>query len=208
MPTTPTLARWAILLAASTALVGCVVAPVESSGTYRHDTVVYTRYGYPPPPRVERRPRAPGPDYAWEQGRWVWSGERYQWHGGGWVYMRPSAPRPPAVNHLPPKRPPAHVPPPPEHRPPQYRPPAQLAPQPPQVGQRPPAVRPRPGPSVQRPHQPPQKPQTRPPYKPKPKPNRPDAERPNTHQPGTDRPQTLPEYPHQRPGGRPAYPGR
>ena len=187
MPNTPTLARWAILLAASTVLLGCVVAPVESSATYRHDTVVYTRYGYPPPLRVEHRPRAPGPDYVWEQGSWVWSGQRYQWHGGSWVLSLP-LPRPPVLIVRPP-RPPAHVAPPPPH----YRPPAQTAPRPPHS-----EGRPLPPP---RPHQPAQRP-----HRPKPSPEH--AQRPRPHQPGANRPQTLPEYPHRRPGAMPAHPGR
>ncbi len=50
------------------------------------------RYGHPPPPRAERRPRPPGPGYAWSQGRWVWSGQRYHWQPGRWHYVRPAPP--------------------------------------------------------------------------------------------------------------------
>lgn len=134
-----TTARWGAALAAIAALGGCVVAPVESAGSYHHDHMVVTRYGYPPPPRVERRPHAPGPHHTWEQGRWEWSGQRYHWHTGRWV-MPHTAPRPPMV------RPPVHsAPPPPMHRPPVVRPrpshPSSVRPHP---QPRPPAVRPRP----------------------------------------------------------------
>jgi hypothetical protein len=30
------------------------------------------------------RPLAPGPDYIWISGEWVWSGGRYAWHEGRW----------------------------------------------------------------------------------------------------------------------------
>ena len=44
----------------------------------------------PPPERVEVRPPKPGPDYFWQQGRWVWrDGDAvYYWAGGGWVRER------------------------------------------------------------------------------------------------------------------------
>ncbi|VUZ28786.1 Uncharacterised protein, partial [uncultured Comamonas sp.] len=110
-------ARLGAALAAGAALAGCVVAPVESSGHVRHETVVYTRYGYPPPPRVEHRPRPPGPDYRWEQGSWFWSGQRYQWQSGHWMAPPPPVVRPPVVRP-PAMRPPVHhvAPPPPAAR--------------------------------------------------------------------------------------------
>lgn len=30
------------------------------------------------------RPAAPGPDYIWIDGDWMWSGGRYIWHEGRW----------------------------------------------------------------------------------------------------------------------------
>ena len=91
-------ARMGAVLASAALLSGCVVMPVE--GGYRHhDRYEHYeshdrydryeghhthRYGHPPPPRAERRPRPPGPGYAWSQGRWVWSGQRYHWQPGRW----------------------------------------------------------------------------------------------------------------------------
>jgi hypothetical protein len=39
----------------------------------------------PPPPPAETQPPAPGPDYAWVDGDWVWNGG-WVWVGGHWVY--------------------------------------------------------------------------------------------------------------------------
>jgi WXXGXW repeat (2 copies) len=33
---------------------------------------------------VYARPAAPGPDYIWIGGDWVWSGGAYHWHEGRW----------------------------------------------------------------------------------------------------------------------------
>jgi hypothetical protein len=33
---------------------------------------------------VYTRPAAPGPDYVWIDGDWVWSGGTYVWHEGRW----------------------------------------------------------------------------------------------------------------------------
>lgn len=132
-------ARLGIALATGAVLAGCVVAP-EDGGYYRggHKTTIYTRYGYPPPPRAEHRPRAPGPDHVWEQGRWVWNGQRYHWQPGRWQHVRPV---PPPHSHKPPP-PPAHKPPPPAHKPglpPHVRPPGQqLRPPPPPSAHKPP----------------------------------------------------------------------
>ncbi len=98
--------RMGAVLASAALLSGCVVMPVE--GGYRHhDRYEHYeshdrydryeghhvhRYGHPPPPRAERRPRPPGPGYAWSQGRWVWSGQRYHWQPGRWHYVRPAPP--------------------------------------------------------------------------------------------------------------------
>lgn len=48
-------------------LSGCVVPPVDSSYS---STTVYTTYGYPPPPRVDYRYRAPSPRHVWQAGGW------------------------------------------------------------------------------------------------------------------------------------------
>lgn len=73
-------------------LTGCVVPPVDggyggsygSGGYYESNTVVYTQYGSPPPPRVEYRTVSPYPDYVWVGGDWVWGGRRYDWRPGRW----------------------------------------------------------------------------------------------------------------------------
>ncbi len=39
----------------------------------------------PPPPPVETITLAPGPDYVWVNGEWIWNG-RWVWVGGHWVY--------------------------------------------------------------------------------------------------------------------------
>jgi hypothetical protein len=41
--------------------------------------------GEPPPPRVYRVPRRPGPDYEWVEGYWYPQGPRYHWHNGYWT---------------------------------------------------------------------------------------------------------------------------
>ena len=43
--------------------------------------------GAPPPLRVERRPRVPGPEYVWVDGYWYVVGHRWVWHNG--YYTRP-----------------------------------------------------------------------------------------------------------------------
>lgn len=69
-------------------LSGCVVPPMEggyaSGAYYDNSTVVYTRYGYPPPPRVEYRTVSPSADYLWIGGGWDWNGRRYDWRPGRW----------------------------------------------------------------------------------------------------------------------------
>jgi hypothetical protein len=39
----------------------------------------------PPPPPVEPVVVAPGPDYVWVDGEWVWNGATYVWVGGRWA---------------------------------------------------------------------------------------------------------------------------
>ena len=34
------------------------------------------------------RPVAPGPDYVWIEGDWVWTGGAYRWHNGYWGHPR------------------------------------------------------------------------------------------------------------------------
>lgn len=65
------------------------------AGTYGYST--YDTYGYadlygdvytdiaPPEPLVEVVPPRPRPDYAWINGYWAWSGNRYLWRPGRWV---------------------------------------------------------------------------------------------------------------------------
>jgi hypothetical protein len=43
----------------------------------------------PPRERYEPRPEAPGPDYIWITGFWVWGGSSYDWTPGHWEH-RPS----------------------------------------------------------------------------------------------------------------------
>ena len=134
--------RWGAVLAAGVLLTGCVVTPAEGEyrhGRYdRHETVIHHQYGYPPPPRAERRPRMPGPDYTWERGEWVWSAGRYHWRPGRWQYVRPGPPphshmRPGPPPHVRPGPPPHVRPGPPSHERPHTRPPR---------AERPPQVRP------------------------------------------------------------------
>ncbi len=39
----------------------------------------------PPPPPTETVEVAPGPDYVYERGEWVWNGAAWVWVGGRWV---------------------------------------------------------------------------------------------------------------------------
>jgi len=43
------------------------------------------RIGPPPPPRVVRQTRPPGPGYVWVEGYWYPVGNRYVWHNGYWT---------------------------------------------------------------------------------------------------------------------------
>ena len=46
---------------------------------------------YPPPPRHCSRPACPGPDYIWQEGRWIWDDyiRDYAWEAGYWLYVQP-----------------------------------------------------------------------------------------------------------------------
>lgn len=139
-------------------LSGCVVPAVDSSYS---STTVYTTYGYPPPPRVDYRYRAPSPRHVWQAGGWFWTGSRYDWRPGYWMPPghRPAPPPPP------PHRP--HVQPPRPHQ-------AMPAPQP-----RPPMLRPdsRPRPPQMRPHERPAPQQHVRPSQPRPEHARPSPQR-------------------------------
>jgi hypothetical protein len=39
----------------------------------------------PPQRRVEVKPARPGPEYAWQPGRWVWRSGRHVWIAGHWT---------------------------------------------------------------------------------------------------------------------------
>jgi hypothetical protein len=61
-----------IAIAASLAATGCAAGYVDEQPA----DVVYDQ-GV-----------APGPDYVWIDGDWVWSGGRYVWHNGHWDHHR------------------------------------------------------------------------------------------------------------------------
>ena len=115
------------VLGGALALGGCVVAPTDgyhtgvydSPGYYSSNTVVYTQYGSPPPPRVEYRTVSPGPGYGWVGGDWVWGGSRYDWRPGRWAPQPPRGGqwREPGRPNMQP-RPAPHVRPPVDNRPP------------------------------------------------------------------------------------------
>jgi hypothetical protein len=71
------------LLAASTILGGCVVAPERG---YYADGIVAVA---PPPPRVEVIGVPPAPGYVWIDGYWNWVGGRHVWVAGRWAAPRP-----------------------------------------------------------------------------------------------------------------------
>lgn len=70
-----------ILLATTTALSGCVVAPVPA---YREPV-----YVEPPPPRVEYPGYPPIVGHIWIGGFWTWTGHRHEWVPGRWDAPRP-----------------------------------------------------------------------------------------------------------------------
>ena len=148
-----------VLVGGAVVLSGCVVAPVEDGTTeyVYSSTTVSTRYGHPPPPRVEYRTVAPAPHYMWVAGDWFWTGSRYDWRPGRWVApgyrLAPPPPLPPRPHIQPPR--PVQAMPAPQPRPSVVRP--NERPRPPQLepGQRP-------APSQMRPSNRPVPPQVRP----------------------------------------------
>lgn len=163
---------WAAALAVGGAalLSGCAYDDGYYGGyggyDYGYDrTVVYDRYGYPPPARVEYRTTAPSSRHVWVNGDWRWSGSRYQWAPGRWEQpghhighqprppqMRPEPQRPPQMrpeyNRPPPSQMRPDRPDRPEQRPDRPRPPEQARPDRPQPLQ---AQHPRPRPEQSRP---------------------------------------------------------
>jgi hypothetical protein len=72
------------LIAGAIAGVGCYPA--------LHGGVVFETLPPPPPAApyaVEAVPAAPGPNYFWVRGGWVWGGHQYAWSPGRWI-ARPS----------------------------------------------------------------------------------------------------------------------
>ena len=76
-------------------IAGCAVVPppvttadvrATSGAVVSREVVVASQ---PPTIRVETPPPAPGPRYAWNAGRWRWTGVDYEWTPGRWV-VRPS----------------------------------------------------------------------------------------------------------------------
>ncbi len=139
--------KWGLgfVLSASFLLTGCVVAPVEAEAGYyggpTHASVVYTRYGHPPPLRREYRPPPPAAaGYAWQSGLWVWQANRYQWRPGRWAHAKPQRPGSHQQGHKPSHKPPAGAYKPPhagQHAKPPQRPSKQpIHPQPPRREQR------------------------------------------------------------------------
>ncbi|HEY3742624.1 MAG TPA: YXWGXW repeat-containing protein [Bryobacteraceae bacterium] len=62
-----------------------LLALVLGTATLMNAQVIGIRIGPPPPPRVVRRPRMPGPGYVWVDGYWYAANNRYAWHGGYWT---------------------------------------------------------------------------------------------------------------------------
>ena len=62
------------------AMVTMTFALVSCEGTY----VVSTRPDHP----IYDRPVAPGPDYIWIEGDWIFEGGHYVWHKGYWSRPR------------------------------------------------------------------------------------------------------------------------
>ena len=69
------------------ALVGAVsLAALLSCSSSPPPGTVYAQRG-PPPDRVEVIETAPGPNYAYTRGYWVWTGNDYTWTPGRWVVV-------------------------------------------------------------------------------------------------------------------------
>lgn len=77
---------WSLMLAASLALGGCAVVPVDDYGYYEDDYPYYARETVivTPPPRVEYRGLPPAAGYIWIDGYWNWIGHRHDWVPGYW----------------------------------------------------------------------------------------------------------------------------
>jgi len=73
----------AVALALACASAACVVNEPE---TPTRGVVVS---GPPPAPVAEQRPPAPGPQAAWVQGYWHWTGMQYAWIPGHWETAPP-----------------------------------------------------------------------------------------------------------------------
>ncbi|HXB91359.1 MAG TPA: hypothetical protein VNU72_03685 [Puia sp.] len=66
---------WVVIIAAAS-LIGMSSCTVDGYVSDQPAAVVYSR------------PVAPGPDYVWIDGDWVWSGGTYVWHEGRWDHAR------------------------------------------------------------------------------------------------------------------------
>jgi len=79
----PYFGKW---LAATPAMKKTLLALMLLAGSSSFAQVsVGIRIGPPPPPRVIRPLRSPGPGYVWVEGYWYPSGNRYRWHNGYWT---------------------------------------------------------------------------------------------------------------------------
>ncbi len=65
------------IIAIASGLLATKGSAVDGYVTSRPDDVVY------------ERGVAPGPDYVWIDGDWVWGGGRYTWRQGRWDHARP-----------------------------------------------------------------------------------------------------------------------
>ena len=82
-------------------LSGCVVAPAPRPVYRAAPPVVYQQpypqpapalvvvYQAPPAPQAEYIGIAPGPEFFWLSGVWLWEGGRHVWHPGHWEAHRP-----------------------------------------------------------------------------------------------------------------------
>ena len=70
-------------------IAGCAVVPppVTTADPVLSREVVVAKQ--PPIIRLETPPASPGPQYAWNAGRWRWTGVKYEWTPGRWL-VRPT----------------------------------------------------------------------------------------------------------------------
>lgn len=68
--------KYLMIISIAVCLIGTTGCAVDGYVETQPADVVYTR------------PGAPGPDYVWIDGDWVWYGGRYQWHEGRWSRPR------------------------------------------------------------------------------------------------------------------------